>query len=67
MRIPKNTDVHLDTDVEVWELKIQAAITTKAQAIELAAVIKQFSYVLEGERRVRRPKVAPMAEGRLIP
>jgi hypothetical protein len=58
MRIPKNCDIQLDTSSDVVELKITAAITTKAQANELAAAIKQLSTVLEGERRQRR-KAAP--------
>ena len=62
MKIPKNTDIQLDTSNEVVELKITAAITTKAQANELAAAIKQFAGLLEGEKRTRKPKAAATAE-----
>jgi hypothetical protein len=60
VKIPKNTDIRVDTSKEVVELHIVAAITTKAQANELASAIKAFASVLEGERRSRRPK--PVAE-----
>jgi hypothetical protein len=61
MKIPKNCDIQLDTTHETVELKIQAAITTKSQAKELAAAIRQFESVLEGEKRVRKPKVVVAA------
>jgi hypothetical protein len=61
VKIPKNTSIRVDTATETIELHIEAAITTKAQANELAAAIKQFSSVLEGERRQRRPKAVPTA------
>ncbi|KRQ99241.1 hypothetical protein [Bradyrhizobium valentinum] len=61
MRIPKGTDIRVDTANEVVELHITAAITTKAQANELAAAIKQFSSLLEGEKRQRKPKAAAVA------
>ena len=35
MKIPKNTDIQLDTSNEVVELKITAAITTKARDMGL--------------------------------
>jgi hypothetical protein len=59
MKIPKGTDIRVDTQNELVELHITAAITTKAQANELAAAIKSFSSLLEGEKRPRKPKVAP--------
>lgn len=57
MRVPKNCSVRLDTDSELAELHVTAAITTKAQAKELAACIRQFEGLLEGEKRVRKPKL----------
>jgi hypothetical protein len=57
MRIPKNTDIRVDTSKDEIELHIVAAITTKAQAAELASAIVAFSNVLTGEKRVRRPRV----------
>jgi hypothetical protein len=56
VKIPKGTDIQVDTSNERIELRIVAAITTKAQAAELAAAIKQFASMLDGERRSRRPR-----------
>jgi hypothetical protein len=61
MKIPKGTDIRVDTSNERVELHIVAAITSKAQASELADAIKSFSSVLEGEKRVRKPKIAAVA------
>ena len=61
MKIPKGADIRLDTTNEVVELHVTAAITTKSQAKELAAAIRQFETVLEGERRARKPKLAAVA------
>lgn len=61
MRIPKGADLQLKTDNEQVELHITAAITTKAQAMELEQAIRQFSAVLEGPRRSRR-KAAAVAQ-----
>jgi hypothetical protein len=61
MKIPKGADIRLDTGNEVVELHITACITTRAQAKELAAAIRQFETLLEGERRVRKPKLAASA------
>ncbi|WFU42563.1 hypothetical protein QA640_08905 [Bradyrhizobium sp. CB82] len=59
MKIPKGTDIRVDTSNELVELHITAAITTKTQANELAAAIKSFSSVLEGEKRQRKPRGQP--------
>ena len=61
MRIPKGTDIRFDTSAEQVELHITAAITTRAQANDLIVVIKQASIMLEGEKRVRKPKVVVAA------
>jgi hypothetical protein len=61
MKIPKGADLQIKTDNELVELHVTAAITTKAQARELMAAISRASSMLEGERRVRRPKVATAA------
>jgi hypothetical protein len=58
MKIPKGTDIRVDTGNETVELHITACITTKAQAKELAAAIRQCEGLLEGERRVGKPKIA---------
>lgn len=63
MKIPKNTSIRVDTDKEIVELHIEAAITTKAQANDLAAAIKSFASVLEGERRPRRSKGQQQPQG----
>jgi len=60
MRIPKGTDIQVKTDNEVAELHITAAITTKAQAKELVAAIRQCEGLLEGEKRVRRARARPV-------
>lgn len=60
MKIPKNTDIRVDTSKENVELHIVAAITTKVQADELSAAITAFASVLEGEqrpKRARKPRV----------
>jgi hypothetical protein len=54
MKIPKNTDIRVDTSNELIELHIVAAITTKEQADELSAAITAFAGVLEGEQRPKR-------------
>jgi hypothetical protein len=61
MRIPKNCAIELKTDNELVELHINAAITTKSQAKELASAIRQFESVLEGEKRVRKLKLVASA------
>jgi hypothetical protein len=61
VKIPKGTDIRVDTSNERVELHIVAAITTKAQASELADAIKSFAGLLEGEKRVRKPKIAAVA------
>lgn len=58
MKIPKGADIQIKTDNEIVELHITAAITTRAQARELAAAIRQFEHLLEGEKRVRKPRLA---------
>jgi hypothetical protein len=61
MKIPKGCDVHFDTAKDPVELQVNGAITDKATADELAAVIKQFGLVL-GEKRSRsKPKVVVAA------
>ena len=62
MKIPKGVDLRIDTANEMIELHMTATITTKAQANELAAAIKQFASVLEGETRRRKPKVVTTAQ-----
>jgi len=57
MRIPKGTDIRVDTSTSPVEVHIVGNITTKAQANELIAAIRQCAALLEGERRVRKPKV----------
>jgi hypothetical protein len=57
MKIPKGASIRLDTDSDPVEVHINAAITSKTQANELIAAIRQLSHALEGERRTRRPKV----------
>jgi hypothetical protein len=61
MKIPKGTDIRVDTSSEFVELHITACITSKAQAKELAAAIRQCEGLLEGEKRVRKPKLAAVA------
>jgi hypothetical protein len=63
MRIPRGADIQLKTENDVLELHVNAAITTKAQANDLIACIRQVSGALESERRNRRKsKAAPVAE-----
>lgn len=57
MKIPKGTSIRLDTDADPVEVHINAAICTKGQANDLIAAIRQLSYALEGEKRVRKPKL----------
>lgn len=63
MRVPKGTDIRVDTATNPIELHIIATITTKAQAKELAAAIRQCEAMLEGEKRVRkaRPNLAAVS------
>lgn len=57
MRIPKGTDIRVDTSTENVELHITAAINTRSQANELIAAIRQCSGLLDGEKRgPRKPK-----------
>lgn len=61
MKIPKGTDIRVDTSGERIKLNIVAEVATRAEANELAAAIKSFASVLEGEKRVRKPKIAAVA------
>jgi hypothetical protein len=58
MKIPKGTDFQVKTDNELVELHITSCITTRVQARELVAAIKQCETLLEGEKRIRKPKLA---------
>ena len=63
MKIPKGTDIRVDTASETVELHITACLTTKAAAHELISAIRQFAGVLESEKRgPRKPKIAVAAE-----
>jgi hypothetical protein len=61
MKIPKGADIRVDTSNEIVELHITACITTKTAAKELAAAIRQCEGLLEGEKRVRKPKLVASA------
>lgn len=62
MKIPKGADIQLMTADDIVELHVTAAITTKTQASELIAAIRQVSGALESEKRgPRKPKVAAAA------
>ncbi|VIO80068.1 hypothetical protein [Bradyrhizobium ivorense] len=63
MKIPKGADIQLKTESGSVELHITAALTTRTQAAELIAAIRQISGALEAEKRgPRKPKVAATAE-----
>jgi hypothetical protein len=64
MKIPKNTNIRVDTENGLIELHIIAAITTKTQARELSDAIMGFEGALDGEdepvkrkRKPRKPRV----------
>ena len=62
MKIPKGADIQLKTESGLIELHINAALTTRAQAAELVAAIKQIAGALEAEKRgPRKPKIAEVA------
>jgi hypothetical protein len=61
MKIPKGVDLQIKTENEVVEIHITAALTNKAQARELIDTIRKASTMLEGERRIRKPKVVAAA------
>jgi hypothetical protein len=62
MRIPRGADIQLKTENDALELHVTAAITTKAQANDLIACIRQVSGALESEKRgPRKPKIAEAA------
>ena len=61
MKIPKGTNIRVDTENERIKLNIVAEVATRAEANELAAAIKSFASVLEGEKRTRKPKIAAVA------
>ncbi|MCA1524340.1 MULTISPECIES: hypothetical protein [Bradyrhizobium] len=62
MKIPKGADIQLKTESGVVELHITAALTTRTQAVELMAAIRQISGALETEKRgPRKPKAMATA------
>jgi hypothetical protein len=62
MRIPRGADIQLKTENDALELHVTAAITTKAQANDLIACIRQVSGALESEKRgPRKAKIAEAA------
>lgn len=61
MKVPKGTDIRVDTSGERIKLNIVAEVTTKAEANELATAIKSFANILDGEKRTRKPKIAAVA------
>jgi hypothetical protein len=62
MRIPKGVDLQLKTDNGTVELHINAAISSKSQAADLIAAIRQISGALESEKRgPRKPKMVEAA------
>lgn len=60
MKIPNGVAIELRTD-GIVEMHVNAAITTRTQASDLIAAIRQISGALEGERRPRKPREAKAA------
>ncbi|MCD9817621.1 hypothetical protein [Bradyrhizobium japonicum] len=61
MKIPKGADIQLKTESGLIELHVTAALTTRTQAAELIAAIRQISGALEVEKRGPRKKTAAVA------
>ena len=63
MKIPKGTDIRVDTSNEIVELHITAAITTNSQAKELAAAIRACVSACLLKQRNTHPQAEAAASG----